>query len=237
VNLVLFEPAELERPLPADDPRALHITGVLGRRPGDAFDAGVVDGPRGKAMLLEATEGGLLVRFEPLEEPPPLHPVVLAFAACRPVSAQRMLREATSLGVESIWTFGADKAERGYLEASLWSAAGWRPFLLAGAMQAFSTRLPTVEKFATLDAVVPAAAGLEMLALDNYEAGRPLREWTPAAARTAVAVGPERGWSARERALLRAAGVGLYGLGERVLRSDTACLAGLALVLARRALL
>jgi 16S rRNA (uracil1498-N3)-methyltransferase len=239
VNLVLFEPADLERPLAFDDPRAVHVTRVLRREPGQPFDAGLVDGPRGKAMLKSRVPGGWELEFAPAGDPPPLHPVSLLFGSCRPVAAQRILREATSLGAEAIWTFAADKAEAGYLEASLWSGGEWREHLLAGAMQAFSTRLPAVRVFASLDETLAAAAaaGIEPLALDNYEAERPLREWAPAAGRTAVAVGPERGWSARERALMRGAGVALCGLGERVLRAETACLAGLALVLARRGLL
>lgn len=239
MNIVLFEPDEVGRPLRRDDPRAAHITGVLGRRPGDTFDAGVVGAGLGKATLVSATEAGLQLDLRLTEAAPPLHPVTLLFGACRPVAAQRILREATTLGVGAIWACGADKAERSYLEAALWTAGGFRELLLAGAAQAFSTLIPDVRRFESVDAALLAArqAKAEALALDNYEAAFPLREWVPAGGSTLVAVGPERGWSGRERDLLRSAGFALVGLGPRVLRSETACLAGITLVLARRGLM
>ncbi len=243
MNLVLFEPDEVGRPLPADDPRALHITRVLGRRPGEPFDAGVVGGGRGKAAIVSVAEGGLQIELRITGEAPALYPVTLLFGACRPVAAQRILREATTLGVEAIWVFGADRAEPSYLKASLWSPAGWREHLVAGAAQAFTTLVPAVRVFESLDAVAAAVAAaarqgpVDALALDNYEAEQPLRAWVPAAPSTLVAVGPERGWSARERHLLRSSGFRLAALGERVLRSETACVAGIALVLALRRLL
>jgi RsmE family RNA methyltransferase len=48
-----------------------------------------------------------------------------------------------------------------------------------------------------------------------------------------IAVGPERGWSARERTLLRDAGFRCVHLGERVLRVETACVASISLVRAQ----
>ena len=173
--------------------------------------------------------------------------MALLFGACRPVAAQRILREATSLGAEEILTCGTDKAEASYLKAGLWTSGGasgggpggYREHLIAGAAQAFATRIPRVRIFESLDAAVDAlrAGDAEALALDNYEARIRLRDWTPAAGRTALLVGPERGWSTRERRLMRAAGIALAGLGERVLRTETACVAGLTLLLARRGLL
>ena len=239
MNIVLFETGEWERPLRRDDPRSRHILGVLRRNPGDRFDAGVIGGNRGKATLVAVTEEGLRLELR-LDDPvAPLHPVTLLFGACRPVAARRILREAASLGVEEIWACGADTAEASYLKAALWSGHEYREHLVSGAAQAFSTRIPTVCVLSSLDAAVDAlrSGGSELLALDNYEAGLPLRDWIPAGGRTTVAVGPERGWSARERSLMRDGGFALVGLGDRVLRADTACLVGAALVLARRRLL
>jgi RsmE family RNA methyltransferase len=52
-----------------------------------------------------------------------------------------------------------------------------------------------------------------------------------------LALGPERGWSASERDLLRAEGFQLVHLGERVLRVETACVAAIAVVKAKLSLL
>jgi RsmE family RNA methyltransferase len=46
-----------------------------------------------------------------------------------------------------------------------------------------------------------------------------------------AAVGNERGWTDNERAVLKKAGFTLCGIGERVLRTETACAAAVALIL------
>ena len=54
---------------------------------------------------------------------------------------------------------------------------------------------------------------------------------------TALAFGPERGWSNAERAALRGAGFSFGHLGPRVLRLETAVTAAVALMKAKRGLM
>ncbi len=216
--------------LPASDPRALHLLRVLQRGPGDRFDAGIVNGPRGKGTVVSAGSDGLRLAFEPGETPPPLDPIHLLVALPRPQTARKILTEAAALGVASIRFFRSEKGEPGYASSTLWRGPEWRRLLRDGAAQAFDTRLPEVEHFAGLsDAIAALPAGCPVMALDNYEAPARLR---PAAGLppVALAFGPERGWSAGERGLLRSAGFSLVHLGARVLRTETAVVAAVAIV-------
>lgn len=52
-----------------------------------------------------------------------------------------------------------------------------------------------------------------------------------------LAFGPERGWSAADRAVLRGSGFALVHLGPRVLRTETAVVAAVALVKAKLGLM
>jgi 16S rRNA (uracil1498-N3)-methyltransferase len=229
VNLILFEPAELGTLLPLADLRAVHLLEVLRRQPGDRFDAGVVDGPRGKGLVESVGPAGLAFRFEPQAEPVPADPLHLLIALPRPQTARKILGEATALGVASLRFFPSEKGEPGYATSTLWKTPEWRRHLLEGAAQAFDTRLPAVHHEASLAAgVAGLPAAWTRIALDNYEATRRL---TPAglARPLALAFGPERGWSAAERSLLRAAGFTLAHLGERVLRTETAVVAAIAI--------
>jgi RsmE family RNA methyltransferase len=45
-----------------------------------------------------------------------------------------------------------------------------------------------------------------------------------------IAIGPERGWSAGERDFLRSLSFEMRHLGSRVLRTETACVAAVAIV-------
>jgi RsmE family RNA methyltransferase len=230
VNIILFEPEETEQPLPLQDPRARHIVDVLRRSPGESFDAGLIDGPRGKATLLAAGPDGLNLAFEWGDEPPPLYPVSLVIGMPRPQTARKILQEATSLGVSAMSFVRSDRGETSYGQSTLWSSGEWRRHLIAGAQQAFCTRLPRVEFGPAIGDVCAALPeGGCRLALDNYEAARPLAR-VELDVPVTLALGPERGWSEGERGILREQGFELVHLGERVLRTETACLAAVTLV-------
>jgi len=230
LNIILFEPGEAGLPLPRSDPRAVHILRVLGRREGDRFDAGIVNGPAGKAVLAAIGAGALTIRLEPGAPPPPADPIHLVLAIPRPQTARKILSEATSLGVASMRFFQSEKGERSYASSALWTGGEWRRHLVDGAAQAFDTRLPEVARHAGLgEALAGLPQGCTRIALDNYEgAARLGGGWTPRP--VALALGAERGWSAGERALLRENGFSLAHLGPRVLRVETAVVAALALL-------
>ena len=78
MNLILFEEGETDHPLPFHDPRAVHLKKILRRSRMEEFDAGIVNGPRGKAKITGKNDAGYLLDFHPADEPPPLHPVILA---------------------------------------------------------------------------------------------------------------------------------------------------------------
>jgi len=209
---------------------------VLRRRPGDSFDAGIVDGPRGRATLLAVRTDCLVLGFAWGDEPPPLEPIALIAGLPRPQTARKILEDATALGVSAMHFVLAERSEPGYARSKLWTTGEWRRHTLAGAEQAFTTRLPEVTFGRGLAAVIEAlpAAG-SRVALDNYEAPQALTR-TPMSAPAALALGPERGWSPAERTLLRERGFVFAHLGERVLRLETAAVAGVTLVRAALAL-
>ena len=247
MNLLLFTRAELDRPLPRDDRRAVHLVRVLRRRAGDTFDAGLVNGPRGKGTLAAIGPEALTLSFTWGAEPPPLDSLVLIIGLPRPQTARDILRDATSLGVAAMHFVATDKSEPSYARSLLWASDEWRRHLLAGAEQAFDTRLPEVTHGCPLMEVIGRlSGGSARVALDNYEASTPLSQHTAEAGCpanpgcspvVALAVGPERGWSAAERGLLRGAGFVLAHLGSRVLRTETAVTAAVALLKAKRRLM
>lgn len=236
MNLILFEREEIGRALPAGDPRARHLLEILRRKEGDTFDAGLIDGPRGKGTVVAVETGSIALAFAWGEAPPPLDPIDLLVGLPRPQTARKLLQEAASLGVRSLQFAATEKSEPGYGASVLWRSGEWRRHLVAGAEQAFDTRLPAVSRGRTLEETVAALEpGGVRLALDNYEAPRALgAEALPVSpVSVALALGPERGWSATERDLLRRHGFALVHLGRRVLRSETAAVAAIAILKSR----
>ena len=240
MNLILFEPAELTVPLAHIDPRAEHILKTLRRRIGDTFDVGLVDGPIGKGTLDAISATTLTLTFTWGPPPAPADPITLLLGLPRPQTARDILRDATTLGVGALHFVATERSDPNYAAATLWTSGEWRRHCLAGAAQAFATRLPAVTSNHTLATALPAlpAATTQRLALDNYEATYPLSECHIIGDTSVVlALGPERDWGPADRAALRAHGFTLVHLGTRVLRSETAVIAALTLVRARLGLL
>ncbi len=238
MNLVLFRPEECTRALPVDDPRARHITEVLRRQPGEAFDCGQINGPRGRGRLTARDTQGLHLDFTWQEETPPrLAPLTLLVGLPRPQTARKILGEATTLGLARLVFFQSERGEPSYADSTLWTSGEVARLLIAAAEQAFCTRLPEVERIGSLEAGLAAALARETpatrVALDHYEAAVALGEAPLAGLPAMLAVGSERGWSAAERERLRAAGFTLAHLGTRVLRTETACTAGIAVLKTR----
>lgn len=235
MNIILFRPSEVELPLPRNDARAQHLVAVLRRQTGDTFDAGIINGPRGKGTLVSVDEKRLLITFMWGESPPAPAPLTLLIGLPRPQTARDILREATTIGVAAIHFVHTEKGEVSYADSSLWSSGAWENCVINGAAQAFCTRLPEVTHGRSLsEAIAARPAGEIRLALDNYESPMALSQIAvPAGGAVVLAFGAERGWSAAERTLLRENGFTFVHLGQRVLRTETACLVALTLIRAK----
>lgn len=251
MNIILFEASEVSSPLSKADSRAVHVLEVLRRREGDSFDAGVVNGPRGKAVVRHIAAGHLELEFRWGDPLPPLSPLTLIVGLPRPQTARKILNEAATFGVTALHFVATGRSDPNYAASTLWSSGEWRRHLLAGAAQAFDTRIPEVTWTRTLSSVAmacgraaqdaPAAdsnstdAAPELIALDNYEANLRLGKIDLTIPRSVcLALGPERGWDGDDRDVLRSSGFQLVHLGQRVLRTETALVAALGILSAKQ---
>lgn len=234
MNLLLLPEAKPHHTLSANDPRLEHIRGVLRLQVGDQLDVGAVNGPRGKGTVRAIADDAVELELAWGPVPPPPPPVDLILGLPRPNTAKKILQEATTLGVRRLIFAQSGKCDPAYARSSLWSSGEWQGHVRLGAEQAFTTYVPEVEVCPSLgDALAKADRSAMRWALDVYEAEASLSAAMLEAPAVALALGPERGWNGPDRRELRAAGFTLLGLGERVLREETATLVGLSLVLAK----
>lgn len=245
LNLVLFDSIEIAAPLPRTDARAMHVLEVLRRAEGDSFDVGQVNGPRGRAVLRRITPEHLELEFAWGVPMPPRLPLALLAGLPRPQTARKILVDAATLGVTTLQFVATERSDPNYAASTLWTSGEWRRHLLAGAAQAFDTRIPDVSWDKSLKQTMGIVAGANdsgereriplLLALDNYEASMRLGEVDVGPLRpVCLAFGPERGWGAGDREILREAGFVLAHLGESVLRTETAVVAALAILAGRQ---
>jgi len=242
MNLILIDPGTIttgdqDTPIlwSPGDKRAGHVRNILKMGPGQTFDVGQINGPLGKALITQDGPDGMELKIKWQNDPTPPHPVDLIIGLPRPQTARKILRESASLGVRSLSFFRSQKGESSYADSRLWQTEQWRTLLHQGAEQAFTTHIPELTHGESLNTCVQSLNNdCDRIALDNYEAPEPLYALSLKHQSCTVAVGSERGWSVEERDQLRAAGFTLAHLGQRVLRSETACIAALALIAAKQ---
>ena len=234
MNIILFENHEIDAPFRRDDRRVKHILTVLRREVGDSTDVGLVNGPRGKAILRSMNEHEVVFDIAWGKEPPALLPIDLIVGLSRPQTSRAILQEATSLGVRSIYFAATQRAEPSYASSKLWTADEWKRLVRAGVEQAFSTRFPTVKFGVSLsDCIESTNSTAHRICLDNYEATTGLWEASHKKQSVVLAVGSERGWTENERELFRQNGFVLAHLGDRPLRTETAAIASISIVSAQ----
>jgi len=256
VNLILFEENEAGKPLPKRDERTVHLLKVLHKKAGDTFEAGILvsngnagsrtAGGRGIGKIEKINpDGSITFSLDIKENSPPRLPVRVAVGYPRPIQIRRLLRDLSSLGVKAIDFFGTDLGEKSYRDTKLFSDGGARAALVEGAVQSRDTTLPEISIFSSLEKWLEKRPWENMepetrlqmrvspllIAADNVRPQGSMAGLTPARRPVVLAVGPERGWSDRERDLFEAAGFQRLSLGSRALRTETACIAAAILAI------
>jgi RsmE family RNA methyltransferase len=250
VNIILFEPHEVGRPLPKRDERAIHLIKVLHKKAGDTFEAGILGGSLGSGKIESIRfDGALLYSLDLTIDPPPRLPIRLAVGFPRPIQLRRLLRDLSNMGLEAVDLIGADLGDKNYRNTKMLTNGGARAALIEGAVQARDTTIPALSTYVSLDAwlqewpwnkaldpwgprgSLAAGAAPLLIAADNVRPSGAMANLPPHQRPTVLAIGPERGWSDRERDLLEDSGFIRMSLGQRALRTETACVAAAVLAI------
>ncbi len=235
MNIVLLETVHSSGIIPSDDRRAQHIIRVLRLSEGDTFILGEVNGHQGTATVNRISDGAVHYTYKKEKNALPLHPVTLLVGQVRPISMKRILREATMLGVREVIITRAELAEKSYESAKIYTDRKYEEFLLDGAMIAGDVSIPKVHIVTDMKKV-PFEQYAHRLLLDNVIDSTPLSACIfdgPAI----VAIGPERGFSDAERKFLLSKSFTPHSIGDRILRTETACPVAVSIVLSRMGLL
>jgi len=235
VNLVLFESSEVsDGVVSVDDGRASHMLRVLQVRPGDTVRIGIIEGGAGVGTVTDVGNGVVTLHCA-VGDVPPQPPLDLLLALPRPKVLRRLWAQLSALGVGRIILTNAARVERHYFDTHVLEPATYRPLLVEGLQQARDTRLPAVtihrqfRKLIEDDLAALSDAPVRLVAhpgatttIPNAIGGR--RD------RVLLAVGAEGGWNDFELTLLGAHAFRGVSVGTRTLRTDTACIALLAVL-------
>ena len=238
MNLIILHPSEVDaqhRVVLTDD-RARHICNVLKAEVGKELRIGQLNGPLGIGTIqcLEKNQVELSCVFE--NDPPPKPRIDLLLAMPRPKVLKRMWAQLAALGVGRVVLLRAEKVERYYFDSHVIDPDFYNKHLIEGLQQARCTHLPVVQIEPLFKPYIEDRFESEFsnhwkLLADPAGAKR-IRDFQPLEkeCRILLAVGPEGGWTPYELEQLKERGFELVGMGDRILRTDTATLGLLVMV-------
>jgi len=235
-----------------DRETAHHLAHVLRARPGQLFelsDGRVVWLARVERLRRDAVEFSLIERVPACE---PALRVSLLLSIVKFDRFEWCLEKATELGVASIIPLAAARSELALCRAAPKRAPRWQKMLREAAQQARRLRPPGLAPLARspeafADEMLFASGGerpaaLRRILLSERREASSLRAILSAAARAerpkatlsvgavVLAIGPEGGWTDEELDAARRAGFTEASLGGEILRTETAVIAGLAVL-------
>lgn len=214
---------------------AQHAAGARRLRAGETlvlFDGRGLSAP---ATLVALRDRGrtLDLRLGARTAQPPLPAITLACALSKGDRLATLLDMATQLGMTS---FTPLICTHSVVQPSAASLARLHRICLEACKQCRRTWLPQIHEPATVADAVGQGRATGARLLLAHPAGRP---WTALSAAPAqgltILVGPEGGFSEQEVALAREGGAEIVGLGDAILRIETAAVALLALAALARA--
>lgn len=170
------------------------------------------------------------VRFriaEPLPDPPPVPRLVVALSIVRFNRFEWAVEKLTELGVHAIRPLIADRSDPKLVAAAPKRVARWRRIGFEAAQQARRLAAPRVEHPITLEQLEQTS---ESVCVVTDPVGDPLPRVYGGGGATLL-VGPEGGWTDRERNLAETNGFKLAGLGGTILRTETAAIAAASICL------
>ena len=220
--------------LPVD--AAAYLTRVLRLQPGDdcvLFNGDGVDYP---ARLLAAGKRGADVEIlgaQPVDNESPLR-IVLLQGIARGEKMDWILQKATELGVAAFVPVSSDRSEvrLGDDARAAKRLAHWQGVVASACGQCGRATIPPVAAPQSLESAWSALPAGPRFLLDPG-AAQAVAGLAPLAGDCVLAVGPEGGWSPRDREQLVGAGFAGLRLGPRVLRTETAGIAAIAALQAR----
>ncbi len=217
-------------PLTIEGEPSRHLNTVLRVRPGDPLLLFSGDGKEWAATVTSAAKNGIIVSVGEVVRMEAPSPVVLELWAA-PVRANRfdwLVEKCAEAGADVIRPVITEFTQSH--DASSGKVDRWRRIVVEAGEQCGRLFVPVVEPPVPLHAALDAHHGVLVYGDPDGPAPAEAARLLPERGRLALVIGPAGGLSEGDTALLRARGAVGMKFGPHLLRTETAALAGVALL-------
>ncbi len=233
MNRILFKPNEIKAGLvKIGDERAEHILKFLHGSVGQIIKTGEIDGYIGTSEIVAIEKDKVTLKVSHTEASLASW-VDLILAPPRPRVMKRLLPQLATMGVGKIVLVGAKKVEKDFWGATLLKEENYCPLFIDGLMQGGASIMPSLILRRNFRAFVCDELDT-LFPTTNRIIAHPYVERASqgsAKARPLLAIGPEGGWTDEEVEMLKAHNFRALTLGKRILKTETATIAALSLLM------
>lgn len=204
-----------------------HLVRVLRLQAGDPVTLIDGKGNVGQALVEVANPKGAEVKVTAISHSAPHSTVVLGFGIPKGPAQDFIFRRVTEVGLLAFQPLGTEHS----LKAKEFNEERWHRVIPEIAKQCQETHFPEVRPALSLEKALALFDSDCVYFCDEAQRDRPAEPATSAQRRPKLLlIGPEGGWSTRERELIQAKGAHVLSLGINRLRAETACLVAVALL-------
>jgi 16S rRNA (uracil1498-N3)-methyltransferase len=213
--------------------QAAHLARVLRATPGQIYDI-VANGFLHRAEITGVTDNTVhFLLHEELQSDAAL-PLHLLLAVFKFDHMEWAIEKVTELGIARITPVIARRTEKHLALAATKRAERWRRIALEASKQSRRTDIPEIADPVPLKQALAQENSPVRILLSETEQQMPLTALlkTMQVADTAIAIGPEGGWTSEEIALFDHHQWQSVTLGPRILRAETAAISAIAITAA-----
>ena len=214
--------------------QAAHLARVLRAEPGQIYDV-VSNGFLHRAEILSVSEAEVLFTLHEELESDAALPLHLLLAVFKFDHMEWAIEKATELGIARITPILARRTEKHLAQSALKRSERWRRIALEASKQSRRTDIPHIADPIPRKQALAEETSPTRILLSETEQTLTLTAALQAATSsqqetdTALAIGPEGGWTPEEMSLFTQHQWQPVTLGPRILRAETAAIAAIAI--------
>ena len=220
---------QLSSPITLDSSTSNYVGRVLRQKEGDQIQCFDGQGTEAICSVSSSKAGSYELRVErvfkiPVRMTPKIH---IAIGLLKGRAMDRAIQHCTELGATDIWLLQSERSNVHLNNERLQSKGShWLKVCVSSCEQCGESYLPAIHGPMTIEQLFKVTTNIEKIILDS--SGRPFSKQIPIKERI-LFIGPEGGWSLKEKNFFTSQRLSFFSLGERIIRAENAPSVGLAL--------